>query len=141
MEPKRRSLSCLEEFNRFHVNAGRQLQRYLLRTNPVDRSYPAMLCVGIGVIEQVNRIARSRFPAEHFNQPRSLYLDNAFVMAYPTDGIVQQLQKVTVSGEPISALDIPWKPGHTACSGLAQSYRRLLRLRMSRIGQLRRITQ
>src|ERR1700761_7144745 len=139
MERKRRSLSCLEEFNQFHVNAGRQLQRHLLRTNPIGRSYPAMLSVGIGVIEQVNRIARSRLPTEHFNQPCSLYQDNALVMAYPADRILQQLKKVAVSGEPIGALDIPWKPGHTACSGIAQNYRRLLSVRMSRIGKLWRI--
>ena len=85
-----------------------------LRAERVDRLHPAMVRVGVGVVEQVHGIARLRLPAEHLDEAVALNVDDALVMGDPADGVVEQPQQITVTGEPVAALDVSGELGHSA---------------------------
>src|SRR5215469_10305842 len=98
-----------------------------------------MLCIGIRVVEQVNGITWRSFPAKHFDQPLTFYIDHSLIVADPANGIVQQTQKITMSGKPIGALDVSREPDRTACSRLVQHNSGFIGMRLYWVSQFRRI--
>src|SRR5580700_2986695 len=98
-----------------------------------------MVRVGVGVVEQVHRVAGGRLPGKYLDEAFAPDVNNSFVSGNPTDGVVQEPQQVAMAGEPPGALDVSGEIGGATLADLAQDDGRLRCMRDSRVSQLRRI--
>ena len=98
-----------------------------------------MVRVGVGVVEQMNGVARVGLPCEELDETFSLNVNNALVMGDPADSVVQQPEQVAVAGEPVGALDVSGELGHAAGADFAQDDGRLFGVRDERVSKFWRI--
>ena len=91
-----------------------------LWTQRIDRAQPAMVGIRVGVVEQVDGIARSSLPGEDLEESIAFNVDDGFIVGDPADGVVQQAQQIAVTGEPEGAFDVSRKVGEAAGADFAQ---------------------
>jgi hypothetical protein len=64
-------------------------------------------------------------------------VDDGFIVRDPADGILQQAQKIAVTGEPKGSFYVSWKVGQAAGADLAQHHCWLIGVRGRWVGQFR----
>lgn len=114
VKAKGRPLSRLEQFDRLYRHSRWKTHGYDLRPEWIHCSQPAMLGGGVGVVEQVNCITGTSFPTKHLQEARALDVNDAFIVADPADGVVQQPKEVAVAGKPVGTLDVSREPHGSA---------------------------
>ena len=65
--------------------------------------------IWVRVIEQVDGVTLRGFPSKEFDQSITLNMDDGLIVRDPTDGILQQAQKIAVTGEPKGSFYVSWK--------------------------------
>ena len=85
-----------------------------MRTEWIHRPQPAMMGVGIGVVEQVNGISGFCLPTEQLDQAISVDAHDALIVREPVNGVVHEAEQIAVAGEPIRAFDVAGEVGCAA---------------------------
>ncbi len=85
----------------------------------VDRLHPAVVRVGVGVIEKVDGVAGGGRPCEEFDETFTVDMDDTLIAGDPADSVVQEPEEIAVAGEPVSMLNVSWKPGDATGACLA----------------------
>ena len=104
----------LQEFNGNDTDTLRQLHPDGLRTERVDGLHPAMMSIGVGVVEQMHGVSGLCLPTKHLDEAVAFNLDKALVPGDPLDRVVEQVQQIAMPREPVGTLDVSREVGRAA---------------------------
>src|ERR1700733_1718516 len=110
-EPEGPYLVGAKQVNGAGLHSAGQRHADGLWTQRVDRAQPAVVGVRVRVIEQVDGVTRRSFPGKKLEESIAVNVDDGFILSDPADGVVQQAQKIAVTGQPEGSFDVSRKVG------------------------------